>query len=241
MEALPKPLKSVRFSTPWLRHLLPLLMLVGFFMCSEQAFAQEEEASDKEEPIVLIGRLIMDGEGSKIYGAKYQVLKEVQGKVNTAFVVVAYYFWTATEPLPTYAALKLNRYPGAAKTENYYLCPGYDAKSGIQPVQVSEIGVDHWRACETVEGPCEKLTFTRDPAFEHWVLKLPCGGTHTAVWLRGEGIEQKFEGDWSQCPPVFDLSTLPDGEYSCSMVACGLGGTVFFQLESDPAMNPNQD
>lgn len=97
-----------------------------------------------------------------------------------------------------------------------------------------EISRVHWEACET-GGNCPPLVFKRLKQQATVYLKVPCGGTITEVTLSRAGeLEpiQHLHLTVDKCPPVFDLSALPDGNYSLYMLACGLGGGVSFQLQT---------
>ncbi|HAA17918.1 MAG TPA: hypothetical protein DCR93_39305 [Cytophagales bacterium] len=100
---------------------------------------------------------------------------------------------------------------------------------------------EYWEGCETGLGPCEPPTFVRTNRQESFRLIMPCGGTTTSVYLyqQNPGIAEvtpvdSLNIDASQCPPSFDLSYLPDGDYVAYMLACGLGGPAPFRLETHP-------
>lgn len=112
--------------------------------------------------------------------------------------------------------------------------------SGKENSIVSTIEFDYWKACETGEKECKPLTFSRTFKAEKWVLVLPCGGTNTSVYLsqvegipNEEDIIQRMDVSYSECPPVFELTNLADGKYYAYILACGLGGQVEINLETN--------
>lgn len=88
----------------------------------------------------------------------------------------------------------------------------------------------YWEACETGIGPCNPFTIERQVG-EPTTIVMPCGGTFTSVTLssKGKTIKSLSIGH-DECPPTFDLTDLPDGEYGAYMLACGLGGGIKFNL-----------
>ena len=58
---------------------------------------------------------------------------------------------------------------------------------------------------------------------------MPCGGTYTTVKLYGNNKETPIKSlsiGYEECPPIFDITQLKDGNYSINMMACSLGGEV---------------
>ncbi|MCB9233602.1 MAG: hypothetical protein H6581_18235 [Bacteroidia bacterium] len=206
-----------------MRILLLILLLVPM-----RIFAQSAT-----EPIQVIAKLISPGEGSKIQIATYEVLKVLSGKVHQDTILVGYYFYLESPNLPDTALLHLVNYTDGPR--GYYTFPRYDPAQGIEPVQVSHISFDYWEGLETGKGEGKPLTFTRKNADAKWFLFMPCGGTHTAVYLTPEGEKDHVRATQNQheeCPPVFDLTDLPDGKYTALMIACGLGGPVKINLQT---------
>ena len=102
-----------------------------------------------------------------------------------------------------------------------------------EEVKISTVELAYWEACETGIGDCEPLELTRNSSDEKWLLVLPCGGTSTDVTLSKEkgfpkmdAIIQRISITYEECPPVFELTHLPDGKYYAYMFGCGLGGQI---------------
>ena len=95
------------------------------------------------------------------------------------------------------------------------------------------INGDYWLGCETGQGDCTPLTFYRDTTAQKWVLVMPCAGSETTVFLSKEGVETPIDSKSvaaSECPPIFELTDLEDGQYEAYMLGCNLGGGVRFSL-----------
>ncbi|WP_196890176.1 hypothetical protein [Aureivirga sp. CE67] len=193
-----------------------------------------------DETIQVIAKLVSPGKGSKIYIAKYEIIKAIKGNVTNDTIQVGYYFYNEYKNAPDTVLLNLKKYTGETKTKDYYIFPDYDAKKGIEEVKLSYIDFDYWEACEIGEKKCEPLTLKRPKNNEKWFLIMPCGGTSTTVTLsekqvipEEKDIIQKSEISTSQCPPIFDLTKLKDGKYFAYMISCGLGGQIEINLITD--------
>lgn len=99
---------------------------------------------------------------------------------------------------------------------------------------------EFWKRCETGEGFCPTLTFKRKKYFDNIWLIMPCGGTITEVQLHNKSQDpfkekpiMKISIQHNECPPKFNLTGLPDGEYIASMFACGLGGGISFRIVTE--------
>ena len=100
-----------------------------------------------------------------------------------------------------------------------------------------KVSFEHWEQCE-VGGNCPTLVVKRKNIKDSVVFIMPCGGSYTTVELHnndaiGNGVIQKINIGFLECPPIFDLTNLPDGNYVASMFACGLGGSVSFVLVTE--------
>ncbi|MEO9144406.1 MAG: hypothetical protein ABI237_02525, partial [Ginsengibacter sp.] len=116
--------------------------------------------------------------------------------------------------------------------KNYFICPDYNGKIGIQKAKIEFIDFDYWEGCETGKGDCRPLTFARTKAEKNWFLIMPCGGTETAITISGQNFNKELHLFHKHCPPYLDLTNLNDGQYSANMRAGGLGGTVTINLET---------
>ena len=192
------------------------------------------------DTIQVIAKLVTPGQGSKIYIAKYEIIKVIKGYVTNDTIEVGYYFYNEYQNSPDTALLNLTTYTGDTKTTDYYIFPDYDAKKGIEKVKLSFVDFDYWEVCETVQGECMPLIFKRLNNVEKWFLIMPCGGTATTVTLsekqgvpEGKDIIQKKEILHSECPPIFELTELKDGKYFAYMLACGLGGQIEINIMTE--------
>ena len=188
------------------------------------------------DTIRVIAKLVTPGQGSKIYVAKYKVIKAIKGTVTNDTIQVGYYFYNEPKNMSDTVLLNLTTYAGDTKTNNYYIFPNYDAVNGIEKVKLSYIDFDYWEGCETGKGECNPLTFTRDSVHEKWYLIMPCGGTQTDITFTASGqkspIKQVSLG-FPDCPPIFELTKVPDGKYFAYMLACGLGGQIEINLKTE--------
>jgi len=192
------------------------------------------------DTIKVIAKLISPGQGSKIYIAEYKVIKVIKGTLTNDTIKVGYYFYNEFQNVPDTALLNLTTFTGDTKTTDYYIFPDYDAKKGIEKVKISFVDFDYWEGCETGKGDCNPLTFFRSSKEENWFLIMPCGGSFTTVTLsekrsipkENESI-QICEIDYSNCPPIFDLTYLKDGKYFAYMLACGLGGQIEINIKTE--------
>jgi hypothetical protein len=186
-----------------------------------------------KDSIQVIAKLIASGQGSKIQIAEYRVIKVIKGTLACDTIKVGYYFYNENPNAPDTVLLNLTSYSGNTKAINYYIFPDYDAKKGIEKVRISHVDFDYWEGCETGSGDCKPLMLSRSSNDEKWFLFMPCGGTSTTVTLNAAGqanVIQETNVIHSQCPPIFELTHLPDGKYFAFMLACGLGGQVEINL-----------
>ena len=103
--------------------------------------------------------------------------------------------------------------------------------------RVEVVDFEYWEGCETGEGECKPLVFTRQKYGEKWFLQTPCGGTLTDVSLsmvKGNNIilVQEINIGFKDCPPIFELTHLEDGKYYSYMYGCGLGGQIEINLKT---------
>lgn len=197
------------------------------------------EARENNTAIILIGELITEGEGSKIYIAKYKVLKVLEGKVTNDTISVGYYSQFENKIKNRVGLLELKKYKGNTEIEDYYIFPDYKPTEIISNVKLSSIDFNYWEGCETGIGECKPLKLIRKNGETKWFLILPCGGISTTVYFsEKEGIPSetdviyKSQVSSSECPPIFDLTELKDGKYFAYMLSCNLGGQIEIMIET---------
>jgi len=195
---------------------------------------------EKNDTIKVIAKLVSPGVGSKIHISEYKIIKTIKGTVTNDTIKVGYYFYNEYENSPDTALLTLTTYTGKTKIKDYYIFPDYNAKKGIEKVKISKVEFEYWEGCETGEGECKSLNFTRKSKKEKWFLLMPCGGTATTVTLskqqgipKENEINQKCEITHSECPPVFEFTNLEDGKYYAYMLSCGLGGQIEINIKTE--------
>ncbi len=192
------------------------------------------------DSVQVIAKLLFPGQGSKIYVAEYEIIKLIEGTEPRDTIEVAYYFYKKYESAPDTALLHLLKSPNATVGNSYYTFPDYDAKKGIEKVELSCVDFDYWEACETGIGECKPLTFSRKNPKDNWFLILPCGGIFSTYILseqqgvpNASQIIQQVEVAHSDCPPVFELTNLKDGRYYATIISCGLGGQIEFNIRTE--------
>jgi len=188
------------------------------------------------QKIKVLAKFLSDEGGDKVLISKFLVIKVFSD--TTLFsdtIFVGYYFYKTNKQKFDTVLLTLNKYDGKTTIKNYFTCPDYDAKIGIQKAKINFIDIDYWEGCETGKGDCKPLTFTRCKQEKKWFLIMPCGGTETSVKI--SGIDNSFKKQLhlfhNNCPPYIELTDLADGRYSAYMTACGLGGQVKFNLKTN--------
>jgi len=178
-----------------------------------------------------LAKLVSLEGGDKVHFAKFKIIKDLSDTlILKDTIVVGFYNYKQPDDDLDYVLLTLKKYDGQTSMKNYFICPDYDGKMGIQKVKIDFIDPDYWEGCETGQGECKPLTFTRPKTEKNWFLIMPCGGTETAISISGQGFSKELHLYHDKCPPYLDLTDLADGTYSASMLACGLGGTVNFIL-----------
>ena len=179
-----------------------------------------------------LAKLISGGEGSKIYIAKYKIIKDFTDTTFADTINVGYYFYKDNKQQFDTVLLTLKKYEGQTQIKNYFICPDYDATLGIKKAKISYIDFEYWENCETGKKECKPLKFTRTKDEKNWFLIMPCGGTETSVTVSSadKTFSQQQHLFHDKCPPYLPLTNLKDGKYFANMMACGLGGSVEFNL-----------
>lgn len=204
-----------------------LLLTIALSSCGQ---IKKEKVSATE--FKALAKLISGGEGSKIHIAKYKIIKDFTDTTFADTINVGYYFYKDNAEQFDTVLLTLRKYEGQTQIESYFICPDYDAKLGIQKAKVNFIYSDYWEGCETGKGKCNPLSFTRTKDEKNWYLIMPCGGTETSVNISSSDnfFSQQQHLFHDKCPPFLALTDLKDGKYLANMLACGLGGSIEFNL-----------
>lgn len=219
---------SLVIKTVKLKRILTILAL----LLSLSAYGQVEN-----DTIQVLAVRASPGQGSKVHMAEFKVLKLLKGPTDLYLpkLVVGYHVSDDLTELPDTAIMTLIPYPGDSILRGYYIFPDYDAVKWSAKASVSYVYSNYWEGCETGTGNCDPLTFIRPEGNVRWFILMPCGGTTT--WVSLHNATDMIGSDQVgvlNCPPGFDVTNLPDGEYSAHMVACGLGGPIRFYLKSKP-------
>jgi len=192
---------------------------------------QTQVTDYKNDSYKVLARLISFEGGDKIHFAKFKIIKNLSDSlVANDIIIVGYYNYKEPDENIDNVLLTIKKYDGQTSMKNYFICPDYDGKTNIQKAKIEYIKFDYWESCETGKGECKPLTFTRTEKENNWFLIMPCGGTATAISISGQNFKKELNLYHDNCPPYLDLSNLIDGKYSANMRACGLGGTVTFNL-----------
>jgi hypothetical protein len=207
-----------------------LLLTLALVSCG-----QTTKSKSSKTEFRALAKLVSSGEGSKIYIAKYKIIKDFTDTTFADTINVGYYFYKDNIQQFDTVLLTLTKYEGQTKIENYFICPDYDAKIGIQKAKINFIDFDYWEGCETGKGKCKPLNFTRTKDEKNWYLIMPCGGTETSITVSSSDktFSEKQHLFHDKCPPFLALTDLKDGKYFANMMACGLGGQVEFNLTTN--------
>lgn len=108
-----------------------VLLIFGFLF----SFIVKGQADG--DTIKVVTKLISPGTGSKIYAAKYKVLKTIKGEVSNDTITVGYYFYLKCDNTPDTALLFITTYTGPSGPEDYYIFLDYNAKRWTKTVMDS--------------------------------------------------------------------------------------------------------
>lgn len=213
-----------------LKNILTILLLgLALTSCGQTKAKVEQSGNFK-----ALARLISFEGGDKIYVAKFKIIKNLSDILTqNDTVLVGFYNYKPPEINLDTVLLTLKKDGGKTSVKNYFICPDNDGKQGIKSTKIDFIDFAYWEACETGKGDCQPLTITRPKAEKNWYLMMPCGGTETAISITGQNFNKKLHLHHDNCPPYLDLTNLNDGQYFATMIACGLGGTVQFNLTTN--------
>jgi flavodoxin len=192
---------------------------------------QSQPTGSKNGSYKVLAKLISFEGGDKVHFTKFKIIKDLSDSllVND-ILIVGYYNYKEPDENIDNVLLNIKKYDGQTPLKNYFICHDYDGKNNIQKAKIEYIDFDYWQACETGKGHCKPLTFFRTANEENWFLIMPCGGTGTAITISGKDFKKEMHLHSANCPPYLDLSKLRDGKYFANMSACGLGGTISFNL-----------
>ena len=206
-----------------------LLLLTCFLSTSSNA-------QSERDTIEVLAKYINSIPGYNYNYGTYQVICIVSGHLNERVIYPAYIPNLEFVEKQDTVLLKMVCNFDQTKPVMYYNFPNYDAKNNIKKVKTFVIDHDFLEGCETGQGFCDPKTFTRDFAGQKAFIIMPCGGSFSTVQLHHKSTPspiQELSVKINECPPFFDVSALEDGEYSASMMSCGLGGGFKLQLKSN--------
>jgi hypothetical protein len=188
----------------------------------------------KDPEFKVLAKLISFEGGDKLHSAKFKVIKCLNDSIQLKDTIsVWYYNYLQPDTNIDTVLLTLNRYDRQSHLiKNNLHCIENNGKTGITKAKINYIAFDYWEGCETGKGNCKPLTFSRNSDNKNWFLIMPCGGTETAITISGQNFNKELHLFSNNCPPYLDLSNLTDGKYNANMRACGLGGTVTFNLKT---------
>jgi len=207
------------------------ILTILFFGLTLTSSGQTQTTELKNYNYKILAKLISFEGGDKIHFAKFKIIKNLSDSlVVNDTIIVGYYNYKEPDENIDNVLLTIKKYEGLTSMKNYFICPEYDGKKNIQKAKIEYIDFDYWEGCETRKGDCKPLVFSRTEKEKNWYLIMPCGGNITSISITGVNYIKELHLEHNNCPPYLDLSNLNDGNYSASMMACGLGGTVTFNL-----------
>jgi hypothetical protein len=202
-----------------------ILTILGLLFYS---FTFGKSSNDSLKIIAQIG---MGHVGNETNFIDLHIIKVIQGECSQDIIGLTYYGNSYRLKFGDTVLVKLIKYQVDSTIRYSFAETNID--SCINEVQISTVNFDYWKGCETGKRKCEPLTFIRKTQGQNWYLFMPCGGTATTVTLTASGqkktVQQTSIGH-SQCPPIFDLTSLTDGKYFAYMLACGLGRQIEINL-----------
>jgi hypothetical protein len=86
--------------------------------------------------------------------------------------------------------------------------------------------------CETGKGACKPIEILRQTRQDSILLVFPGGGTESHVYLHSATDKRNDRRKAGQGGLTLDLTKLDDGEYTASMISCGLGGSCKIRLKT---------
>ena len=210
-----------------LKNILTILL----FCLTLISYGQTQKVDTKSENYKVLAKLVSFEGGDKVHFAKWRIIKKLSDTlIMSDTIIVGYYNYKQPDNNIDTALLTIKKYNGQTSMKNYFICPDYDGTNNIQKAKVEYIDFDYWEGCEIGNGNCKPLIFTRTRNEEKLFLIMPCGGTETTITISGQNFSENLHLYYNNCPPYLELTNLTDGQYFANMIACGLGGSVTFNL-----------
>ena len=203
------------------------LFLLFSLIISTLSFGQQDT-----DTLKLIARYNSFWFGDNYTYGNYTVLYEIEGHVAKGQITVASTSGLGLNNVKDTVLLTVIRHNDSDIPSFNF--PEYDAKNNAEKVKLFVVYHDFMEGCETGQGLCEDQVFTRDFAGQPAFIIMPCGGTFSTVYLRHSSalLVQEKSVKAAECPPFFDVTDLKDGDFSISMMSCGLGGAFNIKLKS---------
>ena len=201
------------------------IVIITFLFLSVFSYGQTTITTQSENYKALAKLISLEG-GDKVHYAKFRILKNLSNTlILPDTVIVGFYNYQQPNDDLNCALLTLKKYEGLTASENYFICPDYDGKIGIQKAKIDFF--DNWESWQT-------LQFTRPEIEKYWFLIMPCSGTSaTTISILGRTFSKDLHFAHADCPPYLDLTNLADGYYSARVSAYGLHErTVQFYLDT---------
>jgi hypothetical protein len=208
------------------------ILTIFYFGLTLTSCGQTKNENFKEPSFQVLAKFISFNGGDKLHSATFRVIKCLNDSIQLKDTIsVWYYNYLQPDTTLDNVLLTLNRYDRQSNIVKDNLhCIDNNGQTGVLKAKIEFIKFDYWEGCETGKGECKTLNFVRQKTDKKWFLIMPCGGTETAITISGRNFNKELHLYHDNCPPYLDLSNLTDGNYLANMRACGLGGSVTFNL-----------
>lgn len=111
-----------------------LIILLAFIAAGCE---KKDPSPEKAPQLKVIAKRIAPPDCDKLCLAKYVVLNSIVGNLKTNdTVTVGYYSYQEYKDAPETAILTLEEYAGKSKIKNYFIFPDYDARKGLEPINI---------------------------------------------------------------------------------------------------------
>jgi hypothetical protein len=214
-----------------LKYLLNILIL--FFTLN--LYGQNSNQIVHDSTFKILAKFISFNEGDKLHSARFKVIKCLENNIKLKDTITVWYY-NYSQPDTTLNDVLLiidkNDYQiQSQRIKEKLKCFNGNGSYGIQKAKIEFIDFKYWEGCETGKGECKPMIFTKTKSEINWFLIMPCGGTSTSIKITGDKFVENLKLNSNNCPPILELTNLNEGKYNASMLACGLGGTVIFNLK----------